>query len=120
MQKGSTIVLYGYDQMLTYTRVAILRGAGFNALSATSLNDLIALITSRSPDLLLFCQTIDPSEQAHLKLIVRKLQPKIVTMSMDDIVTTSHHNQGSPVRTTFVSGHDFLHVIENLLQKQAS
>jgi hypothetical protein len=116
MEKALTVVLYGHEEMLNYTRTAILQGAGFNALSASSLNNFIVLITSCTPDLIIFCQTVSPSEQSHLERIARELKPEINCFSMPEIITASHYIQDGSVTTTFAGGQHFLAVIEGFLQ----
>lgn len=116
MQKGAKIVLYGHEEMLNYTRAAILQRAGFDALSASSLNNFVVLITTCSPEIIIFCQTVSPSEQSQLEQIARELQPGINCFSMPEIITASQHIQDSSVPGTFAGGQHFLAIIEDFVR----
>lgn len=114
MQKGSTIVLYGYDEMLNYTRAAMLQQAGFHVSPASSPKVLERLITTFSPDLIIFCQTVSPAERSSLKQIVHKLRPNSLSVSMDEIVLAGQQVSEGSIGAAFISGKNFISVIQTL------
>jgi len=118
MQRSLTVVLYGHDEMLNYTRAAILQRAGFNALRASSLNNLIVLTITSSPDLFIFCQTVSPPEQSRLTQIARKLRPASMCLSMADLVAANHADGDGAVESSFISGRHLIDVVERLTHRQ--
>ena len=87
------ILIYGHDKSLLDTRAALVRSAGFDALSASNLNDVERLIEAEAIDALILCHTISPEEDEALLVKAWTVQP-----SMKALVLTANKRNGFVAR----------------------
>jgi hypothetical protein len=120
MPTTSSIVLYGYDQILNYTRGTILDRAGFSVVAASSPKDLELIASVCTIDLLILCQTVSGEEQRKLIAVVRAFHPSLVSFSMNEILPNFGGYVTSHDSSAFVSAMNLIAAVEEILSSRRS
>jgi len=120
MSNSRSILLYGHDFMLLFTRACILEKAGFQVFSTSHLKDAETISTMHHIDLLVLCQTVTPDEGAKALAIVHAYNPNAAACALAEILSpyggeaVPHHSG------TFATAKNFLASVEEVIQQDQS
>jgi len=90
MKNPSTVLLYGNDEMLLWTRKLVLEWAGYEVCVAQEIAQLSELLDREDVDLILLCYSLSRTECADARLIA-KSHSEVPTLLM-----TECGHRGSP------------------------
>ena len=88
MPSPPSILLFGHDDLLLYTRREILDRAGFEVRIASSLNDLERIASSNRFDLVVMCNSVSRREGTRASKVARDFKPKTYSLALEETVPT--------------------------------
>jgi len=103
MSPSCSVLLFGHDEILLYTRREVLRHAGFNVLTACTLEDLEIIASSHRIGLLVICSSVRLPDRAKASKIAKGLNPETRSMSLPEISSSSLNVNHSLTTNTFLA-----------------
>ena len=117
MDMSRSILLYGHDDVLLFTRRAILEKTGFRVFTASYLHEVEVIAATQPIDLLVLCQTVSYEERTKALSLVNSFKPDAVSFAMAEILPTYGGKASIADAGNFTSVRNFLAAVEEVIQR---
>jgi DNA-binding response OmpR family regulator len=115
MVRNPQIIVYGQDKTLLDTRAWVLQTAGFEVGTATDLNEIESLSTTRTVELLILCHTLSPVQVSSAIALSRSDKSNIGQLLIISGPTTPITETPYPTMNPFSGPNAFIESVRDLV-----